>query len=539
MSRTAEEILESMNNVLSILGEILSDEEAAIDRIDDVSLDENLNEVRIYEQEEEHNIPNFEPEILSVISSLENVRKLKAVDKEYALKKIRFELIPLVENMRMDFHYYTWVYYDDERREAYPDNEMKVYFRNSYLEEAQRTGMYKYDLSIVVIGYNKLEYTKICVESLMQHLPQIPSYEIILLNHGSSDGTKEYFEDKKPDKQLDINVNGGGISAIYRIIEGKYMLEISNDIIITNNLIDNMYKCITSDENIGWVVPTTPNVSNNQSIMAEYNNVSEMFAFAEKNNISDSRRWEERVRLCNPVDIVLMEGMFQYVFGRDCAALKGPFPDDKVSMFFRRAGYKLLLAKDAYCYHFGSITLGDQLRNNEAKTYTKGRIDFIKKYGMDPWGYGFGYDVELFERLKIDKTGEVNILGVNSGLGSNILKIKDLLKECMNNRNVWMTSVSFYKMNEKDMKGICDETIIAEDWSFFKDGSERKYDYILIENDVDLKCLENMKGILKWKKDNGVLLLRVESERIIDVLSSHYNIQKLIEKQNESWIIVN
>ena len=427
MSRTAEEILETMNSVLSILGEILSEEEAGLDKINDISLDKNLNEVRIYEREEEHDISNFEQEILSVLASLENVRKLKDMDKEYALKKVRFELIPLVENMRMDFHYYTWVYNDDERRETYPDSEMKEYFRNPYLEEAQRTGKYKYDISIVVIGYNKLEYTKNCVESLLQHLPKIPTYEIILLNHGSSDGTKEYFESIKPDKQLDIAVNGGGSNAVYCIAEGKYILSISNDIIITSNAIDNLYKCIESDKNIGWVVPTTPNVSNNQSIWAEFSDINGMYTFAEKNNVSDDRRWEERVRLCNPVDIVLTEGLFRHVFGRDCASLKGSFPDDKMSMFYRRAGYKLILAKDAYCYHFGSVTLKEEFKGNGDKIYTKGRIDFLKKFGMDPWGYGFEYDVKLFEKLKIDKMGEVSILGINSGLCSNILKIKEQL----------------------------------------------------------------------------------------------------------------
>lgn len=536
MSRAAEEILKSINDVLDILGNVLSDGKTGLERINDISLDENLNEVRIYEQEEEHDIPNFEPEILSVLSSLENVRKLRYVDKEYALKKIRFELIPLVENMRMDFHYYTWVYPDDKRRAAYPDEELREYFRNPYLEEAKKTGKYKYDLSIFVTGYNKLEYTKLCVESLMLHLPQVPTYEIIFLNHGSSDGTKEYFESKKPDKQLDIAVNGGGAVALYRIVEGKYVLQISNDIIVTKNSIDNMYKCITSDNKIAWVVPATPHVSNHQSIPAEYNDIHGMLAFAEKNNICDERRWEERVRLCNPMDMRVAENMFKYVYGRDCASLKGPFPDDKTSMFFRRAGYKLILAKDAYCYHFGSVTLKDELKNNEKKTYAKGRIDFIKKYGMDPWGYGFGYDDKLFEKLKIDKTGEVSILGINSGLCSNILKIKDLLKERVNNRDVWMTSVSFYKMNEKDMREICDETIIADDWSLFRGESKRKYDYILVENDVDIKCIENLKNIFGWKKEDGILLLRVEEKEMLNNISKYYYYKIISEGSDGIWV---
>ena len=124
------------------------------------------------------------------------------------------------------------------------------------------------------------------------------------MNHGSTDGTKEYFESIAPTKQLDILINGGGLGAFTRIIEGKYYLEVTNDVIVTENAIANMIRCMESDEKIAWVVPTTPNVSNFQTIPAEYKTIDEMHAFARKNNqFSDPYRWEQRARLCNPISL--------------------------------------------------------------------------------------------------------------------------------------------------------------------------------------------------------------------------------------------
>lgn len=53
---------------------------------------------------------------------------------------------------------------------------------------------YEVDLTIAITGYNHLDYTMQCVESVLSNLPKNIKTEIILLNHGSKDGTKEYFE---------------------------------------------------------------------------------------------------------------------------------------------------------------------------------------------------------------------------------------------------------------------------------------------------------------------------------------------------------
>ena len=240
----------------------------------------------------------------SCIDSLNNIYLHFKTDKGLCLKKIEFELLALLQQLYLQTYFFGYLSKHEEKLYDYYTKDIFELCTNYYIEDSINRGKYKYDVSIVVLAYNKLEYTKQCVESLLKNLPQNVTYEIIFINHGSSDGTKEYFESKKPDKQIDISVNGGGLGCIYRIVEGEFTIMISNDVIVGHNSLENLIKCIKSDDKIAWAVPSTPNISNLQSIYSNYSNIDEFNEFTKKNNISDCFRWEQRVRLCDPISIL-------------------------------------------------------------------------------------------------------------------------------------------------------------------------------------------------------------------------------------------
>jgi len=311
-----------------------------------------------------------------------------------------------------------------------------------------------------------LNYTRHCVENLLKNIPEGLNYELILVNHGSNDGTKEYFESIRPDKQLDIAVNGGGAGAVSRIVEGEFTIMVSNDVIVTPHAIENLLSCMRSDKKIAWAVPATSNISNLQTIPAEYHSLEELIAFAEKNNHKNPFRWEQRVRLCNPIDIrrssVFYASTELCVNG--CFHTTHPihyrsFPDDKWSLLLRRNGYKMMLVKDAYCHHFGSITLRQEIqRENEQKYYQEGRQEFFNAYGVDPWGVGFCYDPVFMESRICEKNGHIDVLGINCGLGSNSLKIKEQVKEFGNNNDCTLLNITDSQQFIQDLKGVSDST---------------------------------------------------------------------------------
>ena len=422
------------------------------------------------------------------LSSLIQIYSYFLRQKDFCLQKIEFELLPLLQELYLQFYFYGYLAVHADKYFEYEKADIYNLCSNAYIDEAMQRGKYKYDISIVVLAYNKLEYTQQCVESLLCNLPRSLSYELIFVNHGSSDGTREYFFSKSPNKQLDISVNGGGASAFCRIVEGEFTLMISNDVIVGPHAIENLYACISSDPTIAWVVATTPNISNLQTIPANYDSMNEFREFATQNNQSDPFRWEQRVRLCNPIDIrrnsvfyssagLCMNGRF-HSFGANS------FPDDRTSLLLRRHGYKMMLAKDAYCHHFGSVTLKSEVqKQGEREYYLNGRKEFHRAYKVDPWGTGFCFAMPFMKKVVGNETKHVDILGINCGIGANALKIKEQLKEYCHNLDVALYNITDCEQFISDLKGVSDQADVVCDFDQLKKYlGQRKYQYIVWED---------------------------------------------------------
>ncbi len=391
------------------------------------------------------------------LHSLKNIIRLAKVRSFNVFLKIEFELIPILSQLYLEYYYLAFIDGDAKKEEEFSKDKCKQLQTSNYLEEGVSTGEYKYDVSITVIAYNKLKYTKLCIESILEHTSQNINYELILINHGSTDGTKEYFESVGCTKQFDFLNNGSGSRAHLKAVQGEYVCAISNDIIVGPNYLDNMLACIKSDPAIKYVVPTTTNISNLQTIPFNFKSLEDMRVFAQQNNKQNPYRWEQRIRLCDPIklyrsaDFLSTKGL-GYI---DPFFKKIGFGDDRISLLVRRSGGKCMLAKDSFCYHFGSVTLKDDKVYNDS--FAKGRKTFEKIYGIDPWGLGFCYDYNLFEALPCNDTEEVNVLGINCGLGANPLKVKEKLKEVAHNLNVTVYNITDEKRYLQDLESVSNQ----------------------------------------------------------------------------------
>lgn len=421
--------------------------------------------LRAVEGVETNGTKKLRPACQSILDTLRRVGELFRSDRERCLRKIEFELLPLLQEAYGSFYFFQYIHDHPERLPEYEDHEQARLATNEYVDEALERGSFQYDLSIFVQAYNKLDYTKICVESLLSNLPADLNYELILVNHGSSDGTKEYFESLHPDKQLDIAVNGGGVGAVWRIVEGEFTLMISNDVVVTPNAVENMLACMRSDPRIATVVPSTSNISNLQPLPADYSSLEGLRDFALQNNRLDPFRWEQRVRLCNPIQMMRSSLSCS---ARGLCVLEAyhtthpvhsdSFPDDRISLLWRRHGYKLILEKDAYCHHFGSVTLKDEIRRyNEQKYYSEGRVEFQKAYGVDPWGTGYCFDPAFLERIVGDEPDHAEVLGISCGLGSSALKIREQIKEYCHHPDCRLCFFTDGPKFLADLRGIGDQ----------------------------------------------------------------------------------
>ena len=279
------------------------------------------------------------------------------------------------------------------------------------LHQARRES-YPYEVSIVLCAYNKLEYTKAAVESIFAHTDFSDGrVELITINNGSDDGTREYFESLPHAKKLNLKYNILAINAQQYIVEGRYVVGFSNDVIATPHWIDHLYTAIESDSYIAQVVPTCneEGVSNNQGIPVPYPNtfagLERMHTFAAAHNHMNPALWEERPVLMPFLAItrtdVYQMGLIDPIYTR------AEFVDDDLSTLLRRTGWRQLLLKDTFMHHFGGVTLGEGRRKVAGNALDEMRRVYYKKWGVDAWdGRGGFPGAEVMEQWHTPSANE-------------------------------------------------------------------------------------------------------------------------------------
>lgn len=125
-------------------------------------------------------------------------------------------------------------------------------------------------LSIVIPVFNKIGFTKSCLNDLSK-LPN--THELIFVDNGSADGTKEYLENSKEIIYIRNNVNEGFAKACNKGMynsSGKNIMFLNNDIRVKSNF-DNWTKEIIEKCDKSIVGPTMGQLDNNFNFIKEAN----------------------------------------------------------------------------------------------------------------------------------------------------------------------------------------------------------------------------------------------------------------------------
>ena len=257
------------------------------------------------------------------------------------------------------------------------------------LHQAPRKN-YPYEVSIILLAYNKLEYTKAAAESLFAHTDFSDGrVELITINNGSDDGTREYFERLPHTKKVNLKYNVLAINAHQYIVEGRYVVGFSNDIIATPHWLDHLLVAMESDARIACAVPTCNEggISNDQGIPVSYPNTFEgvepMQAFAAAHNHLNPALWEDRCLLMPFLSIIRTD--ICRMGGIDPIYTRAEFVDDDLSTLLRRTGWRQLLLKDTFMHHFGGVTLGEGRRKAVGNALDEMRRVYYEKWGVDAW----------------------------------------------------------------------------------------------------------------------------------------------------------
>ena len=321
---------------------------------------------------------------------------------------VRMEIRPFVLEMQRLWALDTEILATEEERISYRNTIME---RVKALHEAPREE-YEYDASIVLLAYNKLEYTKCAAESILKHTDfSRGNVELILLNNGSEDDTRKYFESLPHAKVMNLKHNILGTFAYTHILEGRYFIGFSNDVVATPHWLEHMLACVNSDDRIAMAVPVCNegSISNDQGVAVPYPNtfagMDAMQQFAASHNQMNPALWEDRSQLMTFLSILRSD-----LIGL-CAAdpiyTRAEFVDDDMSTLLRRGGWRQILMKDTFMHHFGGVTLGEGRRKAAGNALDEMRRVYYKKWGVDAWdGRGGFLGAEVMEQWHTPSANE-------------------------------------------------------------------------------------------------------------------------------------
>jgi GT2 family glycosyltransferase len=219
--------------------------------------------------------------------------------------------------------------------------------------------------SIIIPSYNQVDYLKKCIESIREHTDL--SYEIIVVDNASKDGTAEYLRgigSLVRYRILETNRGfAGAINVGMMMAKGKTMVLLNNDTIVTERWLGNMLQCLNSDPKIGMVGPVTNYISGDQLIEVPYTSVEDMPVFARGFNVPDPGKWQRTDRLTG-FCLLFRRELWERTGFLDEGYALGNYEDDDYNIRVRLQGYSLVIARDTFIHHYGSISmkaLGERL----------------------------------------------------------------------------------------------------------------------------------------------------------------------------------
>jgi O-antigen biosynthesis protein len=210
--------------------------------------------------------------------------------------------------------------------------------------------------SIVIVTHNQVEYTRQCVDSI--RLVTDEPYELIVVDNGSTDGTVEFLR-AFPDVRVIVNDTNRGFPAAANqgmaVANGRQVLLLNNDVVVTTGWLGRMLRAIRSDTRVGLVGPCSNYVSGPQQVDVSYDGIAELDGFAwdwGKSHGGQVLDVHTLVGFCLLIkrEVIDAIGLLDERFGIGC------FEDDDYCLRAIAAGYRAIIASDAFVHHYGSRT---------------------------------------------------------------------------------------------------------------------------------------------------------------------------------------
>ncbi|PID80049.1 hypothetical protein CSB20_08430 [bacterium DOLZORAL124_64_63] len=226
-------------------------------------------------------------------------------------------------------------------------------------------------VSIIVLTWNALDYTRRCAESLLRHTD--PRHEILFVDNGSRADTIAYLQDLERDHaQVRVILNGenlgfaGGNNVGLAAARGRHVCLLNSDTVVTAGWLDPMVRVLDSDPRVGLVGPMTNSITGPQkldSVPYDEETLDGLDEFAAQ--LAERLGGQVVPTLWVVGFCVLIRGaLLEQIGGLDTSFGQGNFEDTDYCLRAFIAGQNSVIVPDSFVHHFGS------------RSFAAGRVDY-------------------------------------------------------------------------------------------------------------------------------------------------------------------
>jgi len=253
------------------------------------------------------------------------------------------------------------------------------------------------DLSIILVNWNAKKLLKQCIESIINETKKV-SYEIILVDNNSTDGSAQMVEENFKSVVLIKNSENRGFAAAnnqaMKIAKGDYILLLNSDTVVLNDALDKCYERILGEDKIGLIgckllnsdMSLQPSCYNFNSLLNAIMFKTKAIKFINKKNRYKYEGLMQSFDYNTEMDVDYVCGAFM-LYKRDILEKVG-FLDESFFMYaeetdycarIKEAGYRILFYPGAEIIHYGGGSSKKISAISENRRIVS-RLKFIKKH---------------------------------------------------------------------------------------------------------------------------------------------------------------
>ncbi|MFH1858156.1 MAG: glycosyltransferase family 2 protein [Candidatus Omnitrophota bacterium] len=232
-------------------------------------------------------------------------------------------------------------------------------------------------VDIVLVVHNQLDYTKGCIASILEYTH--PPFQIFVVDNGSCEDTVAYLkqvQQQHPDEIVILRneKNDGWVKAVNQGVQAScrpFVCVMNNDVVVTPFWMDEMMGIAESEKEIGIVNPSWEGKPEHISV--------ERYA---KSLRKFSGQFVE-MDWCRGFCFLFKRSVVHAIQGLDPVFDPGYFDDWDFSVRAAQAGFRCVLAKGAFVYHYQNATSVDVFNKSSFHAlFERHRKIFYQRWGV-------------------------------------------------------------------------------------------------------------------------------------------------------------